>query len=69
MLDDTSRKILRILFSLNFFNFSQIDVSYIARVSIRSEQQVKEAINNLVIEQYIEWDKQDNAFKVLRLNK
>lgn len=69
MLDDTTRKILRIMFSLNYFNYSQIDVTHLARVSIRSVQQVKEAINTLITEQYVEWNKEDNTFKVIRLNK
>jgi len=69
VLDDTSRKVLRVLFSLNFFNPQSIDINKLVRLSGRTEQQVKDAVNSLVSERYVEWDKQNNMFKVMRLNK
>ena len=69
MLDDTNRKVLRVLFSLNFFNPQSIDINKLVRLSGRTEQQVKDAVNSLVSERYVEWDKQNNMFKVMRLNK
>jgi len=68
MLGDTSRKVLRMLFSLNFFNPQKVDINQLVRLSGRTERQVKNAVNSLVSERYVEWDKQNNMIKVLRLN-
>lgn len=68
MLDDTSRKVLRVLFSNHFFHEFELDIDFVVRRSMRSEQQVKDAINKLVSEQFVKWNKKDNTFKVIRLN-
>jgi hypothetical protein len=65
MLDDTTRKILTVIFNVYRDNPSIIDVAYISHKSQRTEDQVKESINILVKEGLILWDQQNNTFKVL----
>lgn len=63
-MDDTTRKIYRILCSQAPFEWFALDVTKIARQAIRSEQQVKDAVNWLYKNRYLEWDKQANKFRV-----
>jgi len=62
--DDTTRKIHRILYNRHRFEEFYIDTSLIARLSLRTEQQVKDSINSLVKEGYLKWDKKTNTFKI-----
>jgi len=64
MLDDTSRKVLRILFNHYHFEEFTLDVALVARLSLRTEQQVKDGINTLVKEGNIVWYKEHNTFKL-----
>lgn len=64
MLDDTTRKVYRILYNRNSHFEFNIDVSKLARLSMRTEQQVKDAVNWLVKERYINWDKEKGVFKI-----
>jgi len=63
MFDDTTRKIYRILYNKHQFDEFYINVVQLARVSLRTEKQVKESVNWLVRESYINWNKQTNTFK------
>ncbi len=65
MLDDVTRKILTVMWNINRDELSTIDVGYISHRSQRTEQQVKAAINELVKEGFVLWDRQTNMFKVL----
>lgn len=65
MLDDRARKVLTVLFNVYRNNPSSIDILYISQRSLRTEDQVKEAINELVKEGFIFWDRNENTFKVL----
>ncbi|WP_054029202.1 hypothetical protein [Bacillus sp. FJAT-28004] len=65
MLDDTARKVLTVLFNVYRNNPSSIDILYISQLSLRTVDQVKDAINELVKEGFVLWDRKANAFKVL----
>ncbi|WP_054029026.1 hypothetical protein [Bacillus sp. FJAT-28004] len=65
MLDDTARKVLTVLFNVYRYNPSNIDILYISQRSLRTEDQVKDAINELVKEGFVFWDRKENTFKVL----
>ncbi len=65
MLDDVARKILIVMWNINRDELSTIDVGYISHRSQRTPQQVKDAINELVKEGFVLWDRQANMFKVL----
>lgn len=43
MLDDTTRKVYRVIGHLHKFEWFMIDVELIARYAVRSEQQVKDS--------------------------
>lgn len=62
MLDDTSRKVLRILFNLYRFNEFTIDVELLARYAMRTPKQIKTAVNALVKDKYLLWDKEQGLF-------
>lgn len=64
MLDDTTRKVLRILYNKYRFEEFKLDVSLIARYSMRSEDQVKAAVNELVKIGYVRWHKERNTFEL-----
>jgi DNA-binding MarR family transcriptional regulator len=65
MLDDNARKILMLLWHTIHHEPSMIDISYLCHRSQRNETQVKEAINLLVKEGYVLWDKGANTFRVI----
>lgn len=64
MLNDTARKIYNVIFHLYRYEWSEIDIERISRLSLRTEQQVKDAVNWLFKESYIHWDKQTNRFRI-----
>jgi len=66
MLDDTSRKVLRILFNLYRFNEFTIDVELLARYAMRTEIQIKNSINTLVKDKYLLWDKVKGLYMIDR---
>lgn len=65
MLNDTTRKVLTVLFNVYRDNPSFIDVFFISQRTLRTEAQVKEAVNELVKEGFVFWDRKANTFKVL----
>ncbi|CAM4280342.1 hypothetical protein PAEN110709_06195 [Paenibacillus endophyticus] len=65
MLDDVTRKVLTVLWNVYRDDPSFIDVGYISQRAQRTEQQVKAAINELVKEGFVFWDRKANLFKVL----
>lgn len=65
MLDDNARKVLTVLWNTNRNDPSKLDMPYLCQKSQRSEVQIKEAINNLVKEGYVLWDRATNTFRVL----
>ena len=64
MRDDTTRKIYRILCNKWRSVEFKIDAALIARLSLRTEQQVKDSVNWLVKEGYLKWDRLTNTFKI-----
>lgn len=68
MLDDTSRKVLRVLFSNYFFHEFELELDYVVRRSLRSEESVKAAISDLILQRYLQWDKHKNLYKVMHFN-
>lgn len=65
MLDDAARKILTVMWNTYRNEPSKIDLPYLCQKSQRTEAQVKEAINLLVKEAYVIWDKAANTFRVI----
>lgn len=64
MLDDTQRKVYKIIGNKYRYEWFTIDVALLTRLSMRTEQQVKDAVNYLVKEGYLQWDKKENMFRV-----
>lgn len=65
MIKDNSRKIQTMIFHLYGYEEFKINVAYIARLSTRSEIQVKEAVNDLIINKLLQWDKKTDIYKLL----
>ncbi|WP_028611090.1 hypothetical protein [Paenibacillus harenae] len=65
MLDDTTRKVLTVLWNTYRNEPCRIDISYISQRSQRKEEQVKEAVNQLVKEGFVLWDRKENSFRVM----
>lgn len=65
MLDDTNRKILRILYNKYRLEIFKLDVKLLETLSFRSETDVKLAINELTVNGYLKWNQQDNTFAVI----
>jgi predicted transcriptional regulator len=65
VLDDTARKVLTVMWNVYRNDPSGIDTKYISQRSQRTEEQVKSAINHLVTEGFVLWDRKDNTFRVL----
>lgn len=65
MLDDTARKVLTVLWNVYRDKPSIIDIAYISQRAQRTDDQVKEAINELIKEEFVFWDRKANLFKVL----
>jgi hypothetical protein len=53
-LEDTPRKILRILYHLHQQNWVRPDIVLVSRLSLRSEDRVREAIKSLRSQGYVE---------------
>jgi len=64
MLDDTTRKVYKIIGNKYRYEWFAIDLAILVRLSMRTEQQVKDAVNFLVREGYLQWDRKDNKFRV-----
>lgn len=64
MLDDTTRKVYRVLYNIHRNEWFALELGVITRLSMRSEQQVKDSVNWLVREGYLKWDKSNNMFMV-----
>lgn len=64
MLDDTSRKVLRILFNMYRFSEFTIDVKQLAHYAMRTERQIKNAVNTLVKDKYLLWNKEQRLFMI-----
>jgi len=64
VLDDTTRKVYRIIGNKYRYEWFTLDVALIARHAMRTEQQVKDAVNKLVKDGYLKWDKKENRFMV-----
>lgn len=64
MLDDTSRKVLRILFNLYRGEIFYLDVELISRYSFRSEERVKDAVKKLIELEYLGWNETRNRYKI-----
>jgi hypothetical protein len=56
--------VLRILYNLYRFSEFQIEVKQLAQYAMRTENQIKDAINTLVKDKYIFWDKDKNEFMI-----
>lgn len=65
MLDDTSRKVLTVMWNVYRNEPSRIDIANICKKSQRSEDQVKGAINSLVKEEFVLWERRTNTFRVI----
>lgn len=65
MLGDDARKILTVMWNTYRNDPSRIDLAYICLKSQRTVDQVKDAINLLVKEEYVLWDKGANTFRVI----
>lgn len=65
MLGDDARKILTVMWNTYRNDPSKIDLSYICQKSQRTIDQVKDAINLLVKEEYVLWDREANTFRVI----
>lgn len=65
MLDDAARKVLTVMWNLYRNDPSIIVIADLCKKTQRNESQIKEAINHLVKEDYVLWDKQSNTFRVL----
>jgi hypothetical protein len=66
VLDDTTRKVLRVLFNRKGNEWFRIEVEEIERYAMRTEKQVKASINELVRQAYVEWNKSDRLMRVLK---
>jgi|GEM_PF-3349469 len=64
MLDDTSRKVLRILFNLYRGDIFYLDIELISRYSNRSEERVKAAVKKLIELEYLGWHETRNRYKI-----
>lgn len=65
MLDDNARKVLIVLWNTFQHKPSKINVPYLSQRSQRSEDQIKDAINLLVKEGFVLWDRNANTFQIL----
>lgn len=65
MLDDAARKVLTVMWNVYRNDSSIIDIDYLSQKTQRTEGQVKDAINILVKEGFVLWDRKANTFKVL----
>lgn len=65
MLDDNARKVLIVLWNTFQHEPFIINLTYLCQRSQRSETQIKDAINLLVKEGYVLWDKNANTFRVI----
>ncbi|RXZ84563.1 hypothetical protein EBB07_00670 [Paenibacillaceae bacterium] len=54
MLSDLERKLLRVVFNLNRNEWVRLDIPRIAHLSVRSQQQVRAALNSLWRQGYLE---------------
>lgn len=64
MMDDTTRKVRLVIYHNYRNEWAAIDLKLICRFSMRSEQQVKDAINWLVKEGYLQWDKNAKLIRI-----
>lgn len=65
MLDDTTRKVLTVLWNTYRNEPCEIDIEYISQRSQRTSDQVKASINSLVKDEYVLWDRKENSFRVM----
>ena len=65
MLDDVARKVLTILWNTYRNDPFTIDVAHISHRAQRTDGRVKIAINTLVKEGFVLWDRQSKNFRVL----
>lgn len=65
MLEDGARKVLTVLWNTYRNEAAEIDLPYLCQRSQRTERQVKEAVNLLVKEGYLIWDKASHKIRVL----
>jgi len=66
VLDDTSRKVFTVLWNTYRNDPFIIDVELISQRSQRTEDQVKDAVNELVKERYLYWNKEAGTFQIPR---
>lgn len=69
MLDDTQRKVLRILFSLNRYELSILHMDDLKRFAQRTPLQLLDALRGLKESGFIEWDAEQMIVKVLLLGE
>lgn len=69
MMDDTDRKILRVMWNLYRFNAARINVGRLSRLSGRSKDQITGTLTRLCEERYIKWDEASATVQVIELDE
>ncbi|GLX70611.1 hypothetical protein [Paenibacillus glycanilyticus] len=65
MLNDTERKLLRILYNRNGHQNTPVSIPELARFAQREPGQIRKALERLREERFIEWEERINAVKVV----
>ncbi|MCM3628261.1 winged helix-turn-helix transcriptional regulator [Paenibacillus glycanilyticus] len=65
MLNDTERKLLRILYNRNGHQNARILIPELARLAGREAGQIRKALERLQEERFIEWEETLNVVKVV----
>ncbi|MFD2114754.1 hypothetical protein ACFSTH_02595 [Paenibacillus yanchengensis] len=69
MLDDTARKLLRILFNLNRMHAAPLEVERLQLLAGRDISLIEATLHLLREERYIRWDQQAGIVQVMRLEE
>lgn len=65
MLNDTERKLLRILYNRNGHQNARILIPELARLAGRETGQIRKALESLREERFIEWEERTDVAKVV----
>lgn len=65
ILSDVARKVLTVLWNQNGYKEFGVNLKEISKKAQRTEQQIRDALNELYIEEFLLWDKKTNVFRLL----
>ncbi len=65
MLDDTDRKVLRVLWSIQRDSWAKVDEKRITRMAVRSPGQVRASLRRLLEEEYIQRHMESGMMRVI----